>query len=102
MFLLCQKGLMTELTEGGTNLSQGQRQLLCMARALLMNAKIIVMDEANCERRCSADALLQKVIRHELKGITLIIIAHRLGTIKDCDQIIENSRRVARVFNELN
>lgn len=77
------------LSEGGTNFSQGQRQLLCMSRALLTGAKIIIMDEATASVDVETDFLLQKVIRQDLKGVTLLVIAHRISTVQDSDQILE-------------
>ncbi|RIB11911.1 ATP-binding cassette transporter 1 [Gigaspora rosea] len=91
--------LHAKVLEGGDNFSQGQRQLICLARALLRRSPIIVLDEATAAVDVETDAKIQKTIRTEFNWATLLCIAHRLRTIIDYDRVLVLDRGKVAEFD---
>jgi ATP-binding cassette subfamily B protein len=82
------EGYQTELSERGSNLSQGQRQLLAIARAILADPAILILDEATSSVDTRTEVEIQEALLTLMKGRTSFVIAHRLSTIRDADQIL--------------
>ncbi|XP_066267904.1 ATP-binding cassette sub-family C member 4-like isoform X3 [Branchiostoma lanceolatum] len=92
--------LESELAESGTNFSVGQRQLVCLARALLRKNRILIIDEATANVDPRTDQLIQQTIRHKFRHCTVLTIAHRLNTIIDMDRIMVIDEGRIREFDE--
>jgi ABC-type multidrug transport system fused ATPase/permease subunit len=97
-------GYQTDLMEHGSNLSFGQRQLICLGRAILANPKILVFDEATSSVDPYTEAVIQKALMTEMENRTVIIVTHRVSTVRDSDLIIvldEGEVKAKGTHNEL-
>jgi ABC-type multidrug transport system fused ATPase/permease subunit len=81
-------GYDTRILEGGANLSLGQRQLICIARAILADPRLLILDEATAHVDTVTETLIQQALERLLVGRTTLVIAHRLSTIQDADRIL--------------
>ena len=81
-------GYDTHIEQGGTNVSGGQRQRLCIARALLKHPKVLVLDDSTSACDNATDAAIREALRHDVPQMTRIIIAQRISSLKDCDRIL--------------
>jgi ABC-type multidrug transport system fused ATPase/permease subunit len=99
-----EEGYDTVIQEQGTNLSYGERQLICLGRALLADPKILVFDEATSSVDPYTEALIQNAMREEMVNRTVLLVTHRVSTVRDADRIIVlNEGRIEDVgsHNEL-
>jgi ATP-binding cassette subfamily B protein len=93
------QGYDTHIEQGGTNVSGGQKQRLCIARALLKSPKILVLDDSTSACDTATDAKIQRAFRESLPDMTKIIIAQRILSVKDCDKILVMDNGVVTGFD---
>ena len=92
---LLPRGYQTQVSEKGHNFSQGQRQLLAIARAILADPRILILDEATSSVDTRTEIHIQEALLHLLQGRTAFVIAHRLSTIRNADQVlVVNDNRI--------
>jgi ABC-type multidrug transport system fused ATPase/permease subunit len=96
------EGYQTELSEQGRNLSQGQRQLMSIARAILADPRLLILDEATSSVDTRTELLIQRALGRLLQGRTSFVIAHRLSTIRNADQVLvlQDGEIVERAVSE--
>lgn len=102
LLLALPEGLETRVGEGGTSLSSGQRQLICFARAMIADPSILILDEATSSVDSATEYRLQRALTVLLTGRTSIVVAHRLSTIRNADQVLvlEHGRIIERGRHE--
>ena len=93
------EGYHTHIEQGGTNVSGGQKQRLCIARALLKQPKVLVLDDSTSACDTATDAKIQRAFREDLSGMTKIIIAQRILSVKDCDRILVMDNGIVTGFD---
>ena len=93
------EGYNTRIEQGGTNVSGGQKQRLCIARALLKEPKILILDDSTSACDTATDAKIQRAFREELPELTKIIIAQRISSVKHCDRILVMDNGVVTGFD---